>query len=79
MAVQANLILYGDLPRAFTIRAGGKGMISTDTNSHWQGSGRRRGGWTHLRGGSRKGSSAGSSNHREQRYPRAWGAEREAL
>eukprot|EP00965_Chrysotila_dentata_P164006 5414852-Pleurochrysis_carterae.AAC.1 len=28
--------------------------ISTNTNSHWSGSGRRRGGWAHLRSGSRK-------------------------
>eukprot|EP00965_Chrysotila_dentata_P184265 6083679-Pleurochrysis_carterae.AAC.1 len=51
--------------------------ISTDTNSPWQGSGRRRGGWAHLQGGSGRGSSAGSGSHREDRYPRARGAEPE--
>eukprot|EP00965_Chrysotila_dentata_P229885 6197464-Pleurochrysis_carterae.AAC.1 len=51
--------------------------MSTNTNSHWQRSGRRRGGWAHLRDGSGKGSSAaGSGSHREQRYPRALEAER---
>eukprot|EP00965_Chrysotila_dentata_P134210 4438288-Pleurochrysis_carterae.AAC.1 len=33
--------------------------ISTNTNSHWSGSGRRCGGWAHLRGGSRKGALTG--------------------
>eukprot|EP00965_Chrysotila_dentata_P071986 2378307-Pleurochrysis_carterae.AAC.1 len=34
--------------------AGGEMTISRNTNSPWSGSGRRRGGWAHLRGGSRK-------------------------
>eukprot|EP00965_Chrysotila_dentata_P029664 986104-Pleurochrysis_carterae.AAC.1 len=33
--------------------------ISTNTDSHWSGSGRRRGVWAHLRGGSRKGALTG--------------------
>eukprot|EP00965_Chrysotila_dentata_P180396 5955456-Pleurochrysis_carterae.AAC.6 len=52
--IKANLILYRVLPRVTTILAGEKVIISTDTNSHWQGSGRRRGGWAHLRSGSGK-------------------------
>eukprot|EP00965_Chrysotila_dentata_P122808 4058977-Pleurochrysis_carterae.AAC.1 len=33
--------------------------ISIDTNNHWSRSGQRRGGWAHLRGGSRKGALTG--------------------
>eukprot|EP00965_Chrysotila_dentata_P260452 6213912-Pleurochrysis_carterae.AAC.1 len=33
--------------------------ISINTNSHWSKSGRRRGGWAHLRGGSRNGALSG--------------------
>eukprot|EP00965_Chrysotila_dentata_P164671 5436706-Pleurochrysis_carterae.AAC.1 len=33
--------------------------ISTNTNNHWSGSGRRRRGWAHLRSGSRKGALTG--------------------
>eukprot|EP00965_Chrysotila_dentata_P236221 6201195-Pleurochrysis_carterae.AAC.1 len=34
-------------------------IISTNTNSHWSGSGRRRGNWADLRGGSKEGALSG--------------------
>eukprot|EP00965_Chrysotila_dentata_P239999 6203427-Pleurochrysis_carterae.AAC.2 len=46
MELQAILNLYRDVPRVSTIRAGLRGIFSTDTESHWQESWRRRGGWT---------------------------------
>eukprot|EP00965_Chrysotila_dentata_P254524 6211904-Pleurochrysis_carterae.AAC.1 len=39
--------------------AGERLTISTNTNNHWSGSGRRRGVWAHLRGGSRKAALSG--------------------
>eukprot|EP00965_Chrysotila_dentata_P147298 4862872-Pleurochrysis_carterae.AAC.1 len=33
--------------------------IRTNTDSQWSGSGRRRGGWAHLRGGSRNAALSG--------------------
>eukprot|EP00965_Chrysotila_dentata_P110983 3668330-Pleurochrysis_carterae.AAC.1 len=38
---------------------GGEMTISTNTESRWSRSGRRLGGWAHLRGGSRKGALTG--------------------
>eukprot|EP00965_Chrysotila_dentata_P059527 1975296-Pleurochrysis_carterae.AAC.1 len=67
--VQANLFLYGSTRIYIQFLPSGAGWevtISTGTNDHRQGSGRRREGWTHLSGGSRKGALTGSSSHREQ-------------
>eukprot|EP00965_Chrysotila_dentata_P245416 6206546-Pleurochrysis_carterae.AAC.3 len=53
--VQANRILYGIYLEFLPSGASWKVIASTSTNDHRQVCGRKRGGWTHLRGGSRKG------------------------
>eukprot|EP00965_Chrysotila_dentata_P014952 494813-Pleurochrysis_carterae.AAC.2 len=53
------MLFTRDLSRA-AVRGGRKMTISTDTDRHWSGSGRRRGGWGHApTGGSRNGALGG--------------------
>eukprot|EP00965_Chrysotila_dentata_P098587 3258988-Pleurochrysis_carterae.AAC.1 len=58
--------------------ADGKMSIGTNTDRHWSGSRRRRGGWAHLRSGSRNQALSGQGQPSRAEFRElTWGAERE--